>query len=160
MKRQKMTQAQALRLIRKHRPASLFVAHQLGLRLVHLGSGVFRNAYRIKETYLVIKFIREDGDEYHAREEIKNLNKLKTSKALRKCLPRLYYFDKKSGTSVWEFFPERFNQRNLVEKMGDLIGKLARELTGANFQDVHTDNIRADGFGYYQQIIKFIDLGC
>lgn len=156
-----MTQARALRLIKKHRPTSLAGARELGLRLVHLGSGVFRNVYRIKNTDLVIKFIVEYGDEYHARAEIRNYEKLKTSRALRACLPKLFYFDEKSGTSVWEFYPERINQEALRGRLCALVGKLASELTGANFTDVHTDNIRAiSSVTSCYPRLKFIDLGC
>lgn len=158
--KQKMTRAKALRLIKKHRPATFLAAHELGLRMRHIGSGVFRKAYRIKDTDLVIKFIMEDGDEYHAREEIRNYKKLKTSRTLRDCLPKLFYFDKKSGTSVWEFFPARVNKHDLSDKLSALVGELASELTGANFTDVHSDNIRAESsvWGGYTKL-KFIDLG-
>src|ERR1700688_2699481 len=88
----KMTQTRALKLIREHRPENLLTASNLGLKLIHVGTGAFRAVYRVKDTNLVIKFPDGENDyDAHSAFEIKNLQKLYQCKALRRHLPKIYF---------------------------------------------------------------------
>src|SRR6185369_16437009 len=55
-----MNQAQALRLIRKHKPQNVEQFKSLKIRMRCLGHGAFREVYRILDTNLVVKFPLEE----------------------------------------------------------------------------------------------------
>src|ERR1035437_6342269 len=105
----------ALRLIRKHHPATLLETSQLCLRLVYHGEGAFRKAYRIAGTKLLIKFPQTADrkttsygyttDRCHTRSEVRKIKKLREFKSLRTHVPPVYYFNSRHGVMVTEFYP-------------------------------------------------------
>jgi tRNA A-37 threonylcarbamoyl transferase component Bud32 len=161
-----MTQNRALQLIKKHRPENLITAHELGLRLIHIGSGAFRTVYRIKNTDLVIKFPDDEDGESHTRTEIKAIERLYKYKVLRSHLPKVYFYDSKSGVVVMEYYDKYSDHKagnpHPMQTHGDttweriLISKLIRKLTGVDFQDLYNSNLRLDK----NQHVKFVDIGC
>jgi hypothetical protein len=155
----------ALDLIRKHNPSDLMEAHEIGLRMKYLDSGVFRDCYRIKDSRLVIKFPNEDSDAIsHSRVEVRRIKKLAEHKVLAKYMPEVYYHNSKTGVVVMEYCSKGFNTKdNFGDSIGAglslfLLGDLIRKLTGVRMDDVHDGNLRLTvEAGHYQ--LKFIDLG-
>jgi hypothetical protein len=163
-----MTNQTALRLIKKNRPKNLLDTSQLGLKLVHLGTGAFRSVYRIKGTDYVIKFLVENNylDTEHSRLEVRNIKRLQKFRSLRPYLPKIYYYDRKTGVIIMEYYT-RYSRRkakrpNPTRTYGDtnweieLIVNLIRQLTKVNFVDICERNLGIDK----NNVVKFLDVGC
>src|ERR1700675_3136620 len=163
----KMTQARALKLIRQHRPENLLTVTNLGLNLIHVGSGAFRSAYRIKDTDLVIKFPQESDKRYakfHSAAEVRKIKHFTQYKSLRPHVPKIYYHDTKTGVIVMKrYYPISKSEGPLVNHHNDgefdwrllLIGKLIKDLTGKSFEDGSGSNLAVDE----KNVLKFIDIG-
>ena len=138
----------------------------MGLKLVHLGTGAFRAVYRITGTDFVIKFETDWAGAGHSRDEVNNIKKLAKSKSLRPHLPRIHYYDPKSGVIVMNYYTRynktRANKPHPARTYGDitwervLISDLIKELTGVNFSDLGAENFRMDK----NDVVKFVDVGC
>lgn len=156
-----------MKLIRENRPENLLTASNLGLKLIHVGSGAFRAVYRIKDTNLVIKFPDPyENGEYHSREENRMIEKLYQYKVLRSYLPKIFYFERKSGVIVMEYY-DKYSDRKAenphsMRTYGNitwervLIIKLIKRLTGEYFGDLYNANLRLDK----NKHVKFVDMGC
>jgi hypothetical protein len=162
-----MSQAKALKLIRENRPVNLLAATCLGLKCVHVGFGVFRSAYHIKDTNLVIKFPQEPDKTYakfHSAAEVRKIKHFIQYKSLRPHMPKIYYYDPKSGVIVMKrYYKMRKTEGPLVNHWNDgeydwrllLIGKLIKDLTGKQFEDGFGSNLAVDE----KNVLKIIDLG-
>jgi hypothetical protein len=128
---------------------------------------VFRSAYRIKDTNLVIKFPDPDeSGEWHSRAEVKTIGRLYKYKVLRSYLPKIFYFDRRSGVVVMEYY-DKYSDRKAgnphpMRTYGDitwervLIINLIKRLTGEDFGDLYNANLRLDK----NKHVKFVDMGC
>jgi len=165
MNKPKMTQSRALRLIKINRPENLLEASNLGLKLVHIGSGSYRKVYRVKDTDLVIKFPEAedwscDGKQ-HSKAEAARIKKLYKYKSLRPHLPKIYFHDPKSGVLVTKYY-ERYNKKRAevgayrckdISWERGLICRMMEEMTGVAIWDLYDDNLRLDN-----NEVKFIDI--
>lgn len=162
-----------LRKIRKHSPKNLLETSQLGMRLVRVGSGAFRTAYKIAGTTLLIKFpIMEsfrrgkdgvlfpyhkyDADgKYHTRAEVRKIRALSEFKSLHKHLPPVYYYNSADGVMVTQYF-NKASEDDLICGMGPLLSGVIKELTGVTLEDLFGDNMRIDPD---KSRLVFTDLG-
>jgi hypothetical protein len=128
---------------------------------------VFRSAYRVKDTDLVIKFPQEPNKNYaksHSAAEVRKIKHFTQYKSLRPHLPKIFYHDKKSGVLVMKrYYPISRSEGPLVNHCNDgeydwrllLIGKLIEDLTGKPFEDGFGRNLAVDE----NNVLKFIDIG-
>ena len=154
----------ALRLIRKHHPATLLETSQLCLRLVYHGEGAFRKAYRIAGTKLLIKFPQTADrkttsygyttDRCHTRSEVRKIKKLREFKSLRTHVPPVYYFNSRHGVMVTEFYPSTAGWR-IENEMRVVFSHVIKELTGVVLEDLGDDNFKLNRRGE----LVFADLG-
>jgi hypothetical protein len=161
--------AWALRKIRKHQPKTLLETSKLGLVLVHVGNGTFRESYRITGTPLLIKFpiverfhddvegawitYRTDDTDgkSHSRAEIRKIQKLSQFKSIRPHLPPVYYFNSKDGVMVTKYFCKIAPDWTYAPMLSAII----RELTHVALEDLFGDNVRLNE----KDVPIFVDLG-
>ena len=165
-----MRTQEALRKIRTHQPTSLKNFKALGLLGKYVGSGVFRESYRIKGTNLIVKFplydaMSERKSAYesgiaHTRTEVRRFYKLRCVKALRSHLPKIWYFDLRHGIVVMTHYAKfgGYGGWNKIELLGKIINKLIRQYAHTTMNDIHGDNTRMAGENFNKRIV-FVDLG-
>jgi len=144
----------ALRLFQKHNFENSKQAG-LCLQLEYLGSGAFRDAYRIAHTDLLVKFPLGHDGKVHSRAEMRKNQKLGGYPFLKKHLPPVYYWNSKTGVLVTKYYPHA-KLRRTWDAMGVVIGELLKNLVGVEHTDLWSgaDNVRMDN-GY----LVFTDLG-
>jgi 5-methylthioribose kinase len=143
-------------LFEKYRPQNYSDIRAMGFKLTNVGSGLFRSAYRIDKSSIVVKLPKTDsqGSEGwesgvgHAREEFKKINKIqKTGKyaPLVRYLPHIYYFDKKTGIMIMPlYYPYRtYKERQLVSTF---LSNLVYDLHGGD-GDIHSANVASTEYG-------------
>lgn len=154
--------AQALKLIRKNSPTSPEALKKLGFRLAPLGAGLFREVFRISGCDLVVKFpLRlKDGssDEGigHSVSEIKRIERLKCVPELKMHMPKVFYFNRKTGVIVMQYYPD-INAEDAVDYLGKIVRKLVSRICGVTMGDIHDGNVKLKRKGWEQLV--FIDLG-
>jgi hypothetical protein len=165
-----MRTQEALRRIKRHRPTSLNDFKALSLLGKYVGSGVFRETFRVKGTNLIVKFpLNEARSERkpvyksgiaHTRTEMRRFYKLRRVKALRSHLPKIWYFDPRHGIVVMTHYAKfgGYGGRNKIELLGQVINKLMRQYAHTPMNDIHGDNTRMAG-GKFNKRIVFVDLG-
>lgn len=136
---------------------------KLGLKLESIGSGAYRRAFRIHGADLVVKFPSDPDGRFHTSLEVRRIKKLAQYQSLRPHLPKIRYYDKKTGILVVDFY-DKYSETaaavpgNRTVELSwerDLITRLVKELTGVFVIDLYDDNLRIDD----TQTVKLIDLG-
>lgn len=158
-----MNQAQVLRLVRKHKPQNVDQFKSIGIRMLHLGHGAFREVYRIMGTKLAVKFpleeVKDDSvsardGKLHTTNEVKKIQVLsELVPELKMHLPRIYYHDPACGVLVCSYHDEYdsysetgndagYHESSMVDNLGTIITKLIKHITGMKCSDLHYGNIR------------------
>jgi ribosomal 50S subunit-associated protein YjgA (DUF615 family) len=159
-----MTITEIVALFKKHKPNTAKAATKLGLKLQALGSGLYRRVYVIRGYDLVVKFNAGEDDGEHAAQEVKTVWRVlryKKYASIRKYMPKIYYFDKKTGTTLvkkYETFREDFVESGLNAKF-DVIEDKVMQLFPDGCCDLHGGNFGAEYTKTGRQVIKIIDLG-
>ena len=153
--------AQVLRIIRRNSPTTPEAFKKLGLRMKPLGAGVFRRVFRIGGCDLVVKFpLSEDScfaeGIQHSVSEIKRIERLSRIDELKPHLPKIFYFDRKNGIIVMQYYPE-LKDGDGVDFLGKVVRKLVSRIGGVTMGDIHEGNIRLKRKGWEQLV--FTDLG-
>ena len=162
-----------LRRIRKHQPKNLLETSQLGMTCVYVGEGAFRNAYRIAETTLLIKFPliesfhkrglngqyvtyrTDDMDgKYHTRAEMRKIKALRKFKCLRSHIPTVYYYNGRDGVIVTKYL-KKATQTDWAYNVGPLLSGVIKELTGITLEDIFGENVRKN----HKEQLVVVDLG-
>jgi len=149
----------AIKYIQKAKPRTIEDFESLGFRLKRIGGGVFREVYRIKSFPLVVKFPCDEPSDRHSRAEMRKIKKLSEFPFLRKYLPRVYYYDPKSGVIVMELYSRFSDNVDAADALGRLAGMLIHRLTGVPMKDIHTDNILTPDPRRRSPRLVFCDLG-
>jgi len=140
----------ALRIIRTVQPKTARNLPGLVLREIFSktkkgmkANGAFRQAYRIVGTGLVIKFPRPDyaDNAGHTRDEVKKIRELSKYRSLKKHLPPVYYYNRRDGVMVTDYYPFVCPDRGKNVILSDVIF----ELTGVHLDDIMGDNVRSKG---------------
>lgn len=156
-----MRKAKALKLIRKHAPSSPAAFVKLGFRLNYIGAGVFREVARIAGCDLVVKFPLDEKDGpnegiAHSLSEMKRIEKLSRVPELKPHMPKVFYYDRKNGIIVMQFYPE-LTPADAVELLGKVVRKLVAKVSDVAMTDIHDGNVRRKRKGWDQLV--FTDLG-
>ena len=153
--------AKALKLIRKHGPVTPNDFKKLGLGLASIGAGVFREVARIKGCDLVVKFPLEEKGGYsygiqHSISEMNRIARLSRVPELKPHLPKVFYFDRKNGIIVMNFYPDA-SDADKVDMLGSLVRKLVQRICRVTLGDIHAGNVRRKRKDW--EIPLFVDLG-
>lgn len=141
-----MNRKEVIELFELHNPKSPEEATSLGIKLTYIDSGVFRNVFSIPHTQLVVKFPQskeesttyycgyEDcrmNDDYdypksnikHSRLEINAIIKLTKNKEVCKHIPKLFYYNKKTGVLIVKKYKSHkiHSRLKFVEKIAKLL---------------------------------------
>lgn len=149
-----------LKIIRRRKPTTVdeFEA-VLGLDLISIGRGSFREVYNIFGTRLVVKIPLEgDYDRIHSRREIRRIRQVLRRKNLtyvRRYVPKVYYVDYKNGILIVEQLQKIGKITRATE---DVICHLLEDTFPCinNDSDADSKNLGLDGRGQ----IKVLDWGC
>lgn len=119
---------------------------RVGLR--YLGEGCFRAAFEIIDYPLIVKVPLTNcySDLHHANEEWNWIDKVQSEtkyKALRKYMPKVYYFDEECGLMVMR----RYKIEASYTKDVEALDKLVKSVTGATGHDVGSWNVGRDTKG-------------
>jgi hypothetical protein len=140
-----LAKRRVLRIIRTIHPKTSHELESMGLRLREIlsktkeGNGAFRRAYRIVGTNLVIKFPQIGWEcKQHTRDEVKKIRELSKYRSLRSHLPPVYYYNRRDGVMVTDYYPYVCPCKAKNEVLSDVI----RELTGVHLDDIMGDNVR------------------
>ncbi len=165
--RQKTT-ATILRHIRRNRPVTPAQWAALGVKFTVVGRGVFREVCRIKGTDLVVKSPLYYGKlkpgqqpDYsegiaHAKSEMARLSRLQKIDVLRPFLPKVFWYDAKSGQTVMSYYPP-IPEKQKVTALGKIVKSLVSRLYGITLGDIHEDNLRQKSSDW--KIPVLVDLG-
>ena len=150
-----MTISSVVAYLKKH---SNITWDDSNLKLRHIGSGAFRDTYRVGKLPIVIKIPFNEIS--HARHEARVITKVMKDekfKALRPFMPKLYYYDKKTGIIVMEYC-----RTMKYGPTSDAVSKIFSTLVSKLFRkpmydesDIRGYNIGKNNNGQY----KIIDLG-
>ena len=151
-----MRKAKALKLIRKHAPSTPEAFRKLGFKLTYLGAGVFREVARIAGCDLVVKFPLDEEGIAHSLSEVNRIERLSKVPELKSHLPKIFYFDRKHGIVVMNFYAE-LTPADAVELLGKIVRKLVSKVAGVTMGDIHDGNVRRKRKGW--DTVTFIDLG-
>lgn len=154
-----MTIQSLIRTLNKNRPSTVQEFKKLGIKLRFLSEGAFRQVYEIKGLPLVVKFPHDSSDDCieHSVFEYKHINrilKFKKYKLLKKYMPKVYYFDKKSGIIVFRkykyVYTKKLKDSTRIVELSDLVNKIMGYEC-----DVNGGNV-----GIEKNTLKILDLGC
>src|ERR1035437_9721554 len=144
-----MTITEVVALFKKHKPNTAKAATKLGFKLKAVGSGLFRRVYVILGYDLVVKFNSGEDDGEHAAQEVKIVRRVlryKEYASIRKYMPKIYYFDKKTGTTLakkYETFREGFVELGLNDKFYAIEDKMT-QFFPSGYCDLHGGNFGAE----------------
>lgn len=150
--------------IRRHKPKTASECRKTcGVELVSVGTGCAREAYLVCDTELVVKFCRNQDYKYQSDRENKAYHAIMRDRRLsrvRKFLPTIHYYSRKSGVTVTDYVPEKVeNRTDMYSKVRDVIFKIASNVNKKNMAfyagDLHPDNIGVTKEGKY----KVLDMG-
>ncbi len=132
-------------------PRNLLDVQSMGLKLKKIGDGVYRQVYKIEGVPLVVKIPGGDafpvGCRRHARSEyrtVKRIHRYKKFAQLRKYMPRIYYFDNKSGLMLMHYYSVPKKYKIAISNLLSLVVKLIWPNTASSECDVHGANIGMD----------------
>jgi 5-methylthioribose kinase len=113
-----------------------------------LGSGVFRQGYKVRGCDLVIKFPNpavkdiDTENRQHSATEIRRIRRLRAAGTLEQFLPEVFYYDKKTGVVAMRYYKEFKNFEEQADAMGRMIQKLIYRIARVRCADIHTGNVR------------------
>ena len=139
----------------KEMPTTPRAFRDIGIKLRYIDEGVFRKVYKISGCPLVVKFPVDSGGIQHSVSEMRRIRRLGRIKELLPHLPKVLYFNGKSGLVVMEYYPALDPEKG-VELLGKVIKKLVSRIAQVAMSDIHSDNIRRGKRG---EIVVFSDLG-
>lgn len=145
------------RMKREHPGTAEEFADKCKLSLQYIGSGCSRCVYKVGGLPLVVKFDQgpRSGSMTQAECEAisyKKLMSISRYKRLRKYLPKLYYFDKKTGHSLMHYYDRPCSNDKCREVSKEFMDTLSVD----NDMDIYPPNVRASRRG----VPKVIDMGC
>lgn len=158
----------------EHRPKNEDEIKALGIPLWYLGEGAFRTGYKVKGVPLVIKVPMCDCPEHyercalecsgpnHSRIEYKvyqRIMKKRKYRALRGFLPRVHYFDDRTGIIAVQYYKPMSNTLG-NQKLCDMIDQFIRQtLSIGGAVDMKPENIGIEIKDDAHQF-KILDMGC
>ena len=141
--------------ITKLQPTTVADFRTTGIKLRYIDEGVFRKVYKISGCPLVVKFPLDNDGIQHSVSEMRRIRRLGRIKELLPHLPKVLYFNGKSGIVVMEYY-KALDPEKGVELLGKVIKKLVSRIAKVAMSDIHSDNIRQGRRG---EIVVFSDLG-
>lgn len=142
---------EAVKFIKKYKPANLKEFKDIGFRFNRLGNGVFRVCYKFKDLDIVIKvpnvshsYGESSGNE-HSKAEVEAVKVLAKEKPLARYLPKIHYSTKDGEVIVMPLYEFQFTGHDIV---ADMLGHLMNDL-GHNGSDIHHRNVARDDYGNY-----------
>ena len=141
--------------ITKSRPTTPVEFRAIGIKLRFIDAGVFREVYKISGAPLVVKFPLDNDGIQHSVSEMRRIRRLGRIKELLPHLPKVLYFNGKSGIVVMEYY-KALDPEKGVELLGKVIKKLVSRIAKVAMSDIHADNIRQGKRG---EVVVFSDLG-
>jgi hypothetical protein len=151
----------ALRKIRRVRPKQASDLRAAGFTLRLLGCGVFREAFKVGNCDLIIKFPLQDDEseiedcKRHTRTEVARLRRLARHGVMRRFLPKIHYFDSKNGVIVMQYYPSFRDREEQVDALGKMAQALIFKSTKIRCTDIHSENVHRKG----KKDAVIIDLG-
>lgn len=155
-----LTIKKVVALLKRHQPADVYHAVKVDIPLEFLGQGCYRSTLAVKGLPIVIKFphraIGTRVRKYnmrHTRLEVAAIRKIGKIRGMRKHVPELFYWSKKTGVVVMR----RYDAGTVTygnHKLSQLIEKL-EEICDITEHDFGGYNIGKDKKGN----IVFLDLG-
>lgn len=159
MKSRKISLSQIVSKLRAVRPTRVGQLRAAGLKLKLLGVGAYREAFKVTNSDVVIKFpaskTTSEGIK-HSAMEIKRIRKLRESSTLTPFLPEVIFYDRKAGVVAMRHYETFENFELQADALGKMIGKMMSRISGMRCTDVHTENVRR-GRGKLDAVL--IDLG-
>lgn len=148
-----------LRKVRAAKPSTPKEFRALGLALRAIGSGAFRDVFKVVNCDLVVKFPMEGRThgKKHTLSEVRRLTRLRKSRVMRPHLPEVFYLDKQHGIVIMRYYPEYESFEAQADSMGNLIQRLIYAHTRVRTSDIHTGNVHKRRTNHEQSVI--IDLG-
>jgi len=141
------------------RPTRVGQLRAAGLKLRLLGSGAFREGFKVVNADVVIKFPISKSTSQgvkHSAQEVRRIRRLRESSTLAPFLPEVLYYDRASGVIAMRYYSEFEDFEKQADAMGKMIGKMIYRISGVKCTDVHTENVRR-GRGRLDCVL--IDLG-
>jgi len=152
----------AIARIRKYKPVTPTDFRWAGVPLEKeaLGAGTFREAVKVKDCPLIVKFpLSEEGnssadipDDYppdfssgirHSALEMKKITRLRRFKWMRRFLPEVYYYDRRHGIIVMRFYEEIKGAFGVANSK--FVETLLKRCTGVFLTDYGECNVGAGG---------------
>lgn len=149
--------SRVVRRIRALKPKTIRELRAAGIAARLLGTGAFRNGYKIRNCDLVVKFPLSEFGVTHSAHEMGRLRRLRRIKVLDRFLPEVYYYDKKSGVIVMKHYAAFRDFEEQADAMGNMIEKLIFRIARVKCTDIHTENIRQGRYPNARAVL--VDLG-
>jgi 5-methylthioribose kinase len=155
-----LDKANIVEMFDKHHPKTPKECKKRGLKLQKIGSGLFRTVYRINDLDLVVKFPKKENKSsglYHSLEEFrrfKQIQRLKKYKSIQRYLPKIHYFNKKSGVILMPFY--RKLPAKEAEIASNILSKFAEDVGHTSGGDIHSENVM---FSDFEDRYVLVDLG-
>lgn len=157
-----MTLKRIIALLREHEVQTPDQFDEVvGLPLVFIDAGCFREAWAVPNKRVVVKFpLETEKDDYrlgvlHSRNEIKRMRKIMASNSLRhlrRYIPRVQFANKNTGLILME-------RLDLVGKVppdkARIVEQMFQDTFGSHHGDLFSTNVGYNGRGQ----IKVLDLG-
>lgn len=146
------------------RPKSLAEVEKMKYDLKYIGSGAYRVTYKFGSLPVVIKIPHRRSGKSHSMAEyrtIRTINRFKKYKPLKGYMPKVYYFDKKTGIMIMHYY------KKVPKNSSYAIGILMESLTGLVWHheesecDIYGENMgfTEDGCPVITDLGYFSDLG-
>lgn len=139
-----------------------------GVKMTDLGSGSFRNVYKIRGMDIVVKFPNDNDNLEHSRQEVdihKRIMKSKRKfKAIQPFMPKIYHYNSNTGVVLMEYCKpitayKKFNKAIETGEIRTMITHLQKHIDQNSYKwdfDIECGNM---GIGKDKKY-KVIDLGC
>lgn len=155
-----MTISELIKLFEKYNFKSVEKAKKAGLKLTYIGSGAFREAYRIGKLPVIVKFPYSSSE--HSRREISIISKINRQNKyeyLRPYVPKIYYSNPKTGVIIME---QCKPFKSEITGKYELACKVLRDLVMSLFGPFASDDLYCSNLGYslaYDKQLKILDFG-
>ena len=155
-----MTIREVCFLLTENNPKTIAEIKKLGILLKKLGSGAYRNTYKVIGLPIVLKIPNDTpAARRHSEEEIKVVKKIKRLRKyriLRKYMPYIHFYNPKTRIIGMQYYDTKSNKYKdgTASILSDLIEEVWSDASRSS-ADIHRENIALDKEGQ----IKIIDLG-